>query len=314
MTYHIVIADGIDAEAYEALKENKFFSVSEKKLEAAEMLQEMQNAEALVIRSRTQVNQELLASAPKLKYVIRAGVGTDNIDKKLCAERGIKVSNTPGGNNNSAAEHAIALMFTLLRKTAWAHASTTQGKWEKPLFAGNELTGKTLGIVGFGNIGQLVARRLQGFEPRVLFYDPFVKESELSYAHKRENLEDLFAESDVVSIHLPLLEATRNIINQELLEKLSPHALLVNCARGGIVDETALYHALKNKTLAAAAFDVFAQEPFSSELPLLQLDNFIATPHIGASTAEAQKRVGALVLQALESFFLEDNHLFEVQA
>ena len=172
----------------------------------------------LVIRSATTADQELINHLPNLKYIIRAGEGTDNIDKKYCADKGIKVSNTPGANANSAAEHAISLMMTVLRKTHQAHASMSSGKWEKNLFAGNELWKKTVGFVGFGRIGKIVAKRISGFEPKVLFYDPFI-ETDLEPNYQKATLEEVFEQSDIITVHTPLNEHTKGIVDETLLGK-----------------------------------------------------------------------------------------------
>jgi D-3-phosphoglycerate dehydrogenase len=271
-------------------------------------------ASALVIRSATKVTQEILDLAPNLKYVIRAGEGTDNIDKVACEKVGVKVSNTPGANNNSAAEHAIALMMTVLRKTAHAHQSMTEGRWDKALYTGVELAEKKVGIVGFGRIGQIVAKRLAGFDPKVVFFDPFLEKSELPYATKAKDLQEVFSTCDVITLHTPLMEETKGLINAELLSLMQPHAILVNASRGGIVNEDALLTILKDKKIRGAGFDVFAKEPLEDDSPLRKLDNLILTPHLGASTEEAQLRVGHMSVHQLQEFLLNDNLLNEVKA
>lgn len=314
MQPHILVADGFSSELFPKLCDVDGLKVHPKAKVTPEQLNELiPEIEGLVIRSATTVNEELLEKAAKLKYVIRAGEGTDNIDKGLCAKRGVKVSNTPGANNNSAAEHAIALIFTALRRTAEANASMHAGRWDKSLYVGNELSNKKVGIVGFGRIGQIVAKRLQGFEPEVLFYDPFVTESNLPYA-KSATLEQVFSESDIVTIHVPLLDATKNLVGPELLNKMKPSAFLINASRGKIVDEQALYDTLKQQKIKAAAFDVFASEPLEADSKLRELDNMLMTPHLGASTEEAQLRVGEMVIHQLKEFFLNDNLLNEVKA
>lgn len=268
---------------------------------------------AAVIRSATTVDTNFLEQAPNLKYVIRAGEGTDNIDKASCQQKGVKVSNTPGANNNSAAEHAIALMFTVLRKTAYAHQSMMASRWEKSKFTGVELSNKKIGVVGFGRIGNIVAKRLAGFEPEVLFFDPFINESDIPYAKKAETLEEIFSSCDIVTIHVPLVEQTRNLITKDLLEKMPAHAILVNASRGGILNEQDLYDTLKEKKIRGAALDVFANEPLEENSPLRELDNLVLTPHLGASTEEAQVRVGEMVIHQLKEFFINNNLLNEVK-
>lgn len=315
MSSMIVVADGFDKSLFTELCTEKEFNVHPKeKITQEELKDLLPNIEGLVIRSATTVTPDLLEAAPKLKYVIRAGEGTDNIDKKSCEQKGVKVSNTPGANNNSAAEHAIALIFTLLRKTAWAHGSMINGKWEKPKFTGMELSNKTVGIIGFGRIGQIVAKRLSGFEPKVKFYDPFLEKSEIPYAEKAMDLKEIFETCDIITIHVPLMEKTRNFITKEHLSVMKSSALLVNASRGGIVNEEDLLEVLQGNKIKGAAFDVFATEPLEEDSPLRKLDNLILTPHLGASTEEAQKRVGEMVINQLNEFFINKNLLNEVKA
>lgn len=311
----LLVADGFDKELFQKLCTNTQFDVHPEPKVSQEKLRELlPKVSGLVIRSATTVTPELLELASNLKLVIRAGEGTDNIDKVACQARGVKVANTPGANNNSAAEHAIALMMTCLRKTAEAHVSMKAGKWDKASFTGLELSNKTIGIVGFGRIGQIVAKRLAGFEPKVLFFDPTVESTDLPYATKAKNLEELFLASDIITLHTPLLPQTKNMIGAELFKRMKKNAILVNAARGGIVDEAALSEALKAGQLRAAGFDVFAEEPLNEKSALRELPNFIMTPHLGASTEEAQVRVGEMVLHQLEEFFLNNNLLNEVKA
>lgn len=312
--YHIVISDGFNAELHQAFKNHPQFKVSDKcKMTQDELKELLPTAHGLIIRSATKPNQELIDKAPNLKYIIRAGEGTDNIDKAYCQKKGIKVSNTPGANNNSAAEHAIALMMSVLRKTPWAHQSMSHGKWEKPLFMGNELTGKTIGIIGFGRIGQLVAKRLAGFEPNILFHDPFCKENPFDYARSSESLEELFKESDIISIHTPLLKETENLIDKKLMSLMKPHSILVNAARGKIVNEDDLFTILKEEKIRGAGFDVFATEPLADNSKLRTLKNMILTPHLGGSTEEAQFRVGEMAINQMKEFFLNHNLVNEVR-
>ncbi|MBG60089.1 MAG: 3-phosphoglycerate dehydrogenase [Peredibacter sp.] len=311
----IVVCDGMDKSVFEELKNNENLEVHPSpKLTQEEIKELLPKVNGLVIRSATKPNKEFIDLAPNLKYIIRAGEGTDNIDKTYCQEKGIKVSNTPGANNNSAAEHALALIMTVLRKTASADASMKQGKWEKAQFTGNELWKKTVGIMGFGRIGQILCKRLQGFEPNVLFFDPGIKESEFSYAKKVETLDELFSKSDIISIHTPLLDATKGVVNSDLIGKMKSDAVLVNAARGKIVNEDDLYTALKERTIKGAGFDVFANEPLENESKLKELDNIVLTPHLGGSTEEAQFRVGQMAASQMVEFFVNDNLLNEVKA
>ena len=310
----IVVSDGMDQSVFSTLTSNSELGVHPNpKISQDELQGLLPKIDGLIIRSATKPNKEFLDKATNLKYIIRAGEGTDNIDKAYCAEKGIKVSNTPGANNNSAAEHALALMMTVLRKTAWAHASMSEGKWDKSKFTGNELGNKTVGIMGFGRIGQLLCKRLQGFEPQVLFFDPGVEKTEFDYAKKVDTLEELFSKSDIVSIHTPLLDATKGIVDHKLLSLMKPDSILVNAARGKIVNEEDLYTALTENKIRGAGFDVFAEEPLT-ESKLTSLDNIVLTPHLGGSTEEAQFRVGEMAAHQITEFFINNNLVNEVKA
>jgi len=311
----IVVSDGMDSNAFNNLKEELNFNVHDKsKLSQEELLELLPNIEGLVIRSATTVTADFLEKATKLKYVIRAGEGTDNIDKVSCCQKNVKVSNTPGANNNSAAEHALALMMTLLRKTAAADSSMKNGKWEKAKFVGNELTNKNIGIVGFGRIGQILAKRLQGFEPSIKFYDPFLNETDIPNCTKANSLDEIFETCEIISVHTPLNDHTKNLIGTNLLSKMSANSILINAARGGIVNETDLLEILKNKKIKAAALDVYSNEPLDENSEFRKLDNIVLTPHLGASTEEAQVRVGEMAVHQLKEFFLNENLLNEVKA
>jgi D-3-phosphoglycerate dehydrogenase len=311
----ILVCDGFDKVLFENLKSIKELEVHPKAKNSKEDIEALlPKASALIIRSATTVDVALLEKAPNLKLVIRAGEGTDNIDKKACALKGVKVANTPGANNNSAAEHAIALMMSALRKIPAAHTSMKAGLWDKASFEGNELWRKKVGIVGFGRIGQIVAKRLAGFEVEVLFFDPFIKYSDIPYAKAASSLEEVFEKSDLVTIHVPLMEQTKNMITKTQLELMKPHAFLIDAARGKIVNEKDLYDILSAKKIRGAAFDVFASEPLEKDTPLLKLDNLLLTPHIGASTEEAQVRVGEMCVDQVKEFFVNHKLLNEVKA
>lgn len=310
----IVSADGMDQILFERLCALETLNVHpEKKVTQDQLKELLPKINGLVIRSATTANKELIDLAPNLKYIIRAGEGTDNIDKAYAQQKGIAVSNTPGANNNSAAEHAIALMLTVLRKTAYAHNTMANGGWDKNKFVGNELANKTIGIIGFGRIGQIVARRLAGFEPTVKFFDPSVEEIDIPYCQKVTDLNQLFSTSDIISIHTPLNDKTRGLVNKETLELMKKDAILINAARGGIVDEEALIDILKNKKIRGAALDVYGQEPLPESSSLRLLENLVMTPHLGASTEEAQFRVGEMVIFQLDQFFNHNNLLNEVR-
>lgn len=309
----IVIPDGFDKKQFESLCKCPDLEVHPKsKLNPDELKALLPKVNCLIIRSATTVNKEIIDQAPNLKYVIRAGEGTDNIDKIYCKERGIKVSNTPGANSNSAAEHAIAMMFTVLRYTAAAHQTMKEGKWDKAKFTGNELTNKTVGVVGFGQIGKIVAKRISGFDPKVLVYDPQITSTDLPYAKKVETLEEVFEKSDIITLHLPKNAKTTNLITSTLLNKMKSSAILINCARGGIVNEADLYEHLKANKIRGAGFDVFANEPLEAGSKLVELDNIVMTPHLGASTNEAQDRVGEIAVHIVKEFFINNNLMHEV--
>ena len=313
----VVVADGMDEQQFAQLQGDELFEAHPKsKVSAQELRPLLEKLQALVIRSATQVNRELIESAPLLRYVLRAGEGTDNIDKVLCKERGIAVSNTPGANNNSAAEHAVALMMSTLRHIPAADHSMKSGKWEKSRLTGLELWKKRVGIVGLGRVGQIVAKRLQGFEVEVLFFDPFLSKAPqgLEYCRKATSLEEIFSSCAIVTIHIPLMEQTQNLITCKLLNLMGGDSVLVNAARGKIVDEGDLHTCLAERKIRAAAFDVFANEPLPEDSPLRSLDNFIMTPHLGASTAEAQSRVGQMVVGQLREFFARGTVLNQVAA
>ncbi len=311
----IVVPDGFDKTLFEELKKSTELNVHPtSKVSQEDLIALLPTVEGLIIRSATTVNAELLALAPKLKIVIRAGEGTDNIDKKLCAERGVKVANTPGANNNSAAEQAVALMMACLRNIPFADKTMHEGKWEKNALTGMELWKKRVGIVGYGRIGQIVAKRISGFEPEVVFFDPITEKCDNNLSKKCVDLKELFSTCDIISIHTPLLPQTKGMVNAELLNLMKKDAILINAARGGIVDEDALYTILKEKKIKAAGFDVFAVEPLPSDSKLTELPNIIMSPHVGASTEEAQFRVGEMAVHQIKEFFLKNNLLNEVKA
>jgi D-3-phosphoglycerate dehydrogenase len=261
------------------------------RLSEADLVAVIPGFDALVVRSETKVTEPVIAAGRDLKVVGRAGVGVDNIDVEAATRRGILVVNAPRGNIIAAAEHSIGLLFAAARSIPQADASVKRGEWTRSRFVGVEVRGKTLGIVGLGNIGSEVAKRAQGLEMEVIAFDPAVPEERAEQFNVQlVPLENLLARADFISVHAPLVEKTRGLIGRAQLQLVKPSARLINAARGGIVDEAALYEALTEGRLAAAAADVFADEP-PGENPLLGLPNFIATPHIAASTAEAQTSV-----------------------
>jgi D-3-phosphoglycerate dehydrogenase len=253
--------------------------------------------DGIVVRSATKVTKELIDRAERLKVIGRAGVGVDNVDVEAATRRGIVVANAPESTVISAAEHTVGLLLALSRHIPQAHAALAQGRWERSRFGGIELAGKTLGVVGFGRIGQQVARRALGLELRVVAYDPFVAKERFRELgiDRAESADELYAAADFVTLHLPLTEETHGSIGGEAFAKMRDGVRLVNAARGELVDEDALLEALQSGKVAAAALDVFSAEPYSG--PLLELENVVATPHLAASTEEAQDRAGVIVAE-----------------
>jgi D-3-phosphoglycerate dehydrogenase len=253
--------------------------------------------DAIVIRSATKLTAELIGRADRLKVIGRAGVGVDNIDIEAATRRGIVVANAPESTVTSAAEHTVGLLVALARNIPQAHAALKQGRWERSAWGGVELEGKTLGVLGFGRIGQQVARRALGLGMRVVAYDPFVAKERFRElgVERVESPDEVLAAAEFLTLHLPLTAETRGFLGQEAIAKLPDGARVINAARGELVDEAALVEALRSGKLAAAAVDVYAQEPY--EGPLLELDNVVATPHLAASTEEAQDRAGVIVAQ-----------------
>jgi D-3-phosphoglycerate dehydrogenase len=260
--------------------------------------------DGLAIRSATKATKEMLEAATNLKVIGRAGIGVDNVDVKSATARGVVVMNTPYGNAITTAEHAIAMMFALARQIPEASASTKAGKWEKNRFMGVELTAKTLGLIGCGNIGSIVADRAQGLKMRVVAFDPYLTEKRaLALGVEKVELEELLARADVITLHTPLTESTKNILSRENLAKTKKGVRIINCARGGLVDEAALAEAITSGHVAGAALDVFETEPATAS-PLFGLENVVCTPHLGAATAEAQENVALQVAEQMSDFLL----------
>ena len=260
--------------------------------------------DGLAIRSATKVTEKIIAAAGNLKVIGRAGIGTDNIDKEAASKKGIIVMNTPYGNMITTAEHAIAMMFAVARQIPEASASTHAGKWEKSRFMGVELTGKTLGVIGAGNIGGIVCDRARGLKMKVIAYDPFLGEEKAQkMGVEKVDLEELLKRADFITLHVPYTDQTANILSAEALAKTKKGVRIINCARGGLVDEEALADALKSGHVAGAAFDVFSKEP-ATENPLFNLPNVVCTPHLGAATTEAQENVALQVAEQMSDYLL----------
>jgi len=260
--------------------------------------------DGLAIRSATKVSDKVLAAAPRLKVIGRAGIGVDNVDIPAASRQGVIVMNTPFGNSITTAEHAIALMMAVARQIPEANDSTQAGKWEKNRFMGVELTAKTLGVIGAGNIGSIVCDRALGLKMKVIAYDPFLGEERArKLGVTKVDLDELLARADFITLHVPLTDKTRNILSAEAIARTKPGVRIINCARGGLVDEAALAEAIRSGHVAGAAFDVFSEEP-ATENPLFGLPNVVCTPHLGAATTEAQENVALQVAEQMSDYLL----------
>ncbi len=301
----IFASDGFSKEGVEILEAAGIFDIKvQSKTAKEELLDVIDGYDALIIRSASTANKEVITKGKNLKLVARAGVGLDNVDIPSATERGIVVMNAPGGNTISAAELAFTLMMSLARKVPQANASMKTGTWDKKSFAGGELNGKNMGIIGLGRIGREFATRAKAFNMNIIGYDPyFTKEqAERMNITLVANLEEIYKQSDYISVHTPLTKDTENLITAKELAMMKPTASIINCARGGIINEQDLYEALKNKVIASAALDVFTSEP-PKEYLFKDLDNCITTPHLGASTEEAQISVAIETAKAIVSYF-----------
>ena len=304
MTVRVLISDKMDPKAA-AIFRARGIEVDEKPgLNPDELKAIIGDYDGLAIRSATKVTRPLLEAAARLKVVGRAGIGVDNVDIPAATARGVVVMNTPFGNSITTAEHAIALMFALARQLPEADASTQAGKWEKNRFMGVEVTGKTLGLIGCGNIGSIVATRALGLKMKVAAFDPFLTpERAVELGVDKVELDELLKRADFITLHTPLTDQTRNILSRENLAKTKKGVRIINCARGGLVDEAALKDALDSGHVAGAALDVFETEPATAS-PLFGTAGFISTPHLGASTSEAQVNVAIQVAEQMSDFLL----------
>jgi len=288
----VVIADNMEESVVEGIK-----AVGEAVYKPADLPAALADADALVVRRATKVTRGLIAGSGKLRLVIRDGVGTDNIDKEACREKGIKVRNTPGASSNAVAELALGLIICGLRNIQRAHHQMKEGRWEKKALTGQEIQGRTLGIVGYGRIGSLLAQKARALGMETIAYNPPPRQDD----GKIEFVEDLgrfLSRCDVVSLHVPALPETIGMINKDTIAKMKDGALLVNTSRGEVIDEKALYDACKGGKLHGAALDVYSSEPYKG--PLLELENVFVSPHIAAATKEAQGRIGLEVIDILK--------------
>ena len=306
MAPRVLISDKLSATAVQIFKDRGLDVTFEPDLgkDKDQLHKMIPDFDGLAIRSATKVTDKVLAAATNLKVVGRAGIGVDNVDVKAASARGVIVMNTPFGNSITTAEHAISMMLALARQIPAANESTQAGKWEKSRFMGVELFGKTLGIIGCGNIGAIVADRGIGLRMKVIAFDPFLSpERAMEIGVEKVELLDLLTRSDFISLHTPLTDKTRNVLGEAALSRIKPGARIINCARGGLVDEQALANALRDGRVAGAAFDVFEVEP-ATDSPLFGLDNVICTPHLGAATSEAQENVAIQVAEQMSDYLL----------
>ncbi|SDG86442.1 phosphoglycerate dehydrogenase [Roseospirillum parvum] len=298
----VLVSDKLSPSAVAVFKERGVDVDVKTGLTPEELLEVIGAYDGLAIRSATKVTAQVLEKAHRLKVVGRAGIGVDNVDVPEATQRGVVVMNTPYGNAITTAEHAIAMMFALARQIPEANASTHAGKWEKSRFMGVELTGKVLGVIGCGNIGSIVAERAVGLRMRVIAFDPFLSaERAVDLGVEKVELDELIGRADIITLHTPLTDKTRGILDADAISRMKPGVRIVNCARGGLVDEAALKAALESGHVAGAALDVFAEEP-AKDNPLFGMANVVCTPHLGASTSEAQENVAIQVAEQISDF------------
>jgi len=296
----VIITDGL-AKAGVKMLQDAGIEVDERPgLQPAELIQAIPAFDAIIVRGATKVTADVINAGKNLKVVGRAGVGLDNVDKKAADARGIKVVNTPAATSVTVAELALGLMFACARSIPQATQSLREGKWDKKAFKGTELFGKTLGLIGAGRIGSELGKRAQAMGMSVLVYDPFIKESA---AGKMVELPELLKNADYISLHVPKTEQTIHIINKESFAQMKKGVIIVNCARGGVIDEAALYEALKSGQVGAAGLDVYESEPIK-DFKLFSLPNVIGTPHVGAQTKEGQERAGVGIAEEVRNLLL----------
>jgi D-3-phosphoglycerate dehydrogenase len=301
----ILVSDDVNESKLEPLKAAGFTVEKRVGLKGDELVEAVRDIDGLVVRSETKVTAQIMESASRLRVIGRAGVGVDNIDVGAATVRGIVVMNAPDGNTMTTAEHTLALLLALARRVPQGDASLKAGRWERKRFVGVELRGKTLGIIGLGRIGRVVASRAQGFEMKVVAFDPFVAPEQARDAEiELATLEDVCARADFITVHTPMTAETRGLIGAREFALMRPGVRVINCARGGLIDESALYAAIREGRVAGAAIDVFEQEPPPADHPLLALEEVIVTPHLGASTREAQEGVALTVAEQMRDYFL----------
>jgi len=305
--YRILVTDGVSPRGVEVLSGSQEFEVVEvKSMKEPELLAKLPEFDALIVRSQTKVSGAVIKACKRLKVIGRAGVGVDNVDVDAATAQGVVVMNTPGGNTISTAEHSFAMLLSVARQIPQAHASMKEGKWDRKTFQGTEINNKVLGIIGMGRIGSEVARRAFAFGMRVLAYDPY-----LSLARARSlqvelfsNLEELLPQCDFITVHMPMTDETKGLLDEKKLALCKKGVRIINCARGGLVVEAALQKAMESGHVAGAAFDVYEQEPPAEDFGLRKLPNMVMTPHLAASTFEAQESVGVEIAEAIRDLLL----------
>ena len=300
--YKVLIADKLNKEAVSIFSNNGIQTIIKTGLDVKSLIQELKDCNGLVVRSATKVTKEIIEASKKLSVIGRAGIGVDNIDIQTATNNGKIVMNAPFGNSITTAEHAITLILCTARQIPYADRTTHEGKWEKSSIKGIEVSGKILGIIGCGNIGSIVAQRALGLHFKVIAYDPFLQDKKAKeIGVEKVDLNELFKKSDFITLHTPLNEKTKNIINNESFKIMKKGIRIINCARGGLIDEIALKKNLENEHVASAALDVFIEEPPKNN-PLLGTKNLILTPHLGAATAEAQEKVAIQIAEQISNY------------
>lgn len=313
--YKILVSDPISPDGLKSLTDHSDFNVDiQTDLNETELAEIIPNYEGLIVRSQTQVTSNIIAAAPNLKVIARAGVGVDNIDVEAATKHGVIVINAPDGNTISATEHSMAMILSMARNVPQAHQSLKNGKWDRKAYRGTELYNKTLGVIGAGRIGIGVAKRAQSFGMNILAFDPYLSEDKAKELNvTRATVDEIAEQADFVTVHTPLTPKTRGIVDKAIFEKAKPTLQIINVARGGIIDEDALVEALDTNQIQGAAIDVFESEP-ATESPLVAHDKIIVTPHLGASTVEAQEKVAVSVANEIIDIFEHGNVVNAINA
>jgi len=313
--FKVLITDPVDDACVDVIKEEGFTVEKKTGLDEDQIIEIIGDYHVLIVRSGTQVTQKIIDRADNLKIIGRAGTGVDNIDIDAATRRGIIVMNTPGGNTVSTAEHAISMLMAMARNIPQACASLRKGEWDRKIYRGVELYGKTIGIVGLGKVGKEVATRLQGFDMKVIGYDPLVSDDAISKLNiEAVSIEEILRRSDYITLHTPLTDNTRGLLNSETLQQCKRGVRIINCARGGIVDEGALLDSLNSGQVGGAALDVFEHEPPPADYELLQHPKVVVTPHLGASTVEAQEKVAIQIAHQIADALKERSLVGAVNA